>query len=65
MDAEKCVGQLMLLYCRSLADSGLDRDEINQILTERRVELAQWRRQTLAKIARFVDEPFAPTVELQ
>jgi hypothetical protein len=65
MDIEECVDELMLEYCRRLAESGFDRDEINQILVQRGPELVQWRRETLAKVMRFVDEPDAPTVEMQ
>jgi hypothetical protein len=65
MNIEKCVDELMLEYCRRLADSGFDRDEINQILTQRAPEIAQWRKVTMATIARFVDEPDAPSHEVQ
>jgi hypothetical protein len=65
MDVEKCVDQLMLLYCRTLADSGFSAGEIDEILQQRAPEIEQWRRKTLAMIRRSVDEPFAPTVELQ
>jgi hypothetical protein len=65
MDAENYVDELMLQYCRWLSANGFDRAAIDQILAQRGPELEQWRKETLAKIRRFIDEPFAPTVELQ
>jgi hypothetical protein len=60
-----CIERLMALWCRELAANGFDRDQINEILAQRAPEIERWRQQTLAQIARFVDEPDAPTVELQ
>jgi hypothetical protein len=65
MDAEKFADELVLQYVRGLVASGLTYDEVNQILMQRGSEIERWRRETLMQVKRFVDEPFAPTVEAQ
>jgi hypothetical protein len=55
----------VLAYCQMLADSGFDCDEISQILMQRGPEIERWRQETLAKVARWLDEPGAPSFEVQ
>jgi hypothetical protein len=54
-----------LEYCQRLAANGFDRDEINEILAQRGPELEQWRKEILAKVTRWLDEPGAPSFEVQ
>jgi hypothetical protein len=59
------VEQQTLKYCRLLADNGFTRDQINEVLARCIPEAEQWRKDTLAEIERWVDEPKAPTHKLQ
>jgi hypothetical protein len=69
MDVENKVNDLVglqvLEYCQRLAANGFDRDEINEILAQRGPELEQWRKEILAKVTRWLDEPGAPSFEVQ